>query len=113
MSDCPYKAWDEKSEELWRKWEEMMHKHEYRFAPNIEQVSSARTNTYGFYCTVSGCDEYILLPEAERRLNATECLSAEAAEQFGWGQRLSFGPKQQGYKICDMLIAYAEALSDE
>ncbi len=109
MSECPYKAWDEKSEELWRKWEEMMHKHEYRFAPNIEQVSSARTNTYGFYCTVSGCDEYILLPEAERRLNATECLSAEDADDL-----YKYVPHEFVlHENKDKLKAYARALSDE
>ena len=60
----------------------MVHRHEWRFAPNIEEVSPARTNTYGFYCTVSGCDEYILLPEVECRLQATECLSAEDARKL-------------------------------
>ena len=56
------------------------HVHEWRFAPNIERVSDARTNTYGFYCVVNEeCQEYILLPDAERRLNATDRLSAEDA----------------------------------
>ena len=61
-----------------------MHEHEWRFAPNIEKVSPARTNTYGFDCAGSGCDEYILLSEIERRLNAHESLRtvARAAQHF-------------------------------
>lgn len=67
------------------------HEHEWRFAPNIEQVSPARTNTYGFYCTGSECDEYILLPEVEQHLNVHSALRAVTYAVDGFLDMLDSG----------------------
>ena len=83
----------------------MKHKHEWRFAPNIEDVSPARTNTYGFYCTISECDEYILLSEVERRLNATEYMPVKRARDIG-----RKGPR--GSAEIWPLLKYADILED-
>ncbi len=94
----------------------MSHKHEWRFAPSIEQVSSARTNTDGFYCTISDCDEYILLPEAERRINAAEYLDPIMATIAGnaingnknWGGKPIMTSIEE-FKLRENLWRYADA----
>lgn len=57
-----------------------MHKHEWRFGYKPDDnYNTPGSSTPGFYCMNCGfeSDTWIFLPEAERRLNATECLSAK------------------------------------
>ena len=85
----------------------MTHVHEWRFALNIEKVSTAKTNRPGFYCAEEECGAYILLGEAVRRLNATERLSAEDAKR----QATEHDCMDDQFRA--NLFAYAAALEDE
>lgn len=59
----------------------MSHVHTFRYAPNVEEVSESKVNRPGFYCT-GGCREFMLLPEAERRINATQHLTPEHIDEL-------------------------------
>ena len=88
---------------------EAMHVHEWRFS---FRENGDGSQTPGFYCKMKVCgydsDSWVFLPEAERRLNATEELSAKVAKSYA--ELL----KSEGYDpVTGELHAYAAALDGE
>ena len=56
------------------------HVHEWRYNPTLETTDIF--STPGFFRTIKSCRETMRLPEAERRLNATEMLDGKSARNL-------------------------------
>ena len=79
------------------------HVHEWRFHPNIKEHDGG-TFTFGYVCQRRTCGEVMYLTESERRLNATEELSAATAI----GASVTVSAERQS----KALLAYAAALEE-
>ena len=82
----------------------MTHRHEWRCYRRIWSYE------IGFRCTDKSCDAVIPWAEAERRLNATECLSAEGAKNAQY--TIAESGNEYMLPVHEALKAYAEALSE-
>ena len=77
-----------------------MHRHEHRY--DLQSIHDDMNAPF-VTCMVEGCDLSLTLLDVERRLNATECLSEEMANNIG-----KAGPR--GDNEIPILLAYASIL---
>jgi chaperonin GroEL (HSP60 family) len=83
----------------------MAHRHVWRIK---ERVYSG---TFLVRCKVEGCGERLHWKEAERRLNAVECLSAQYAQL--WSEHIVEQPPLYEMECAKALHAYAATLEGE